>query len=122
MIRSPIRVNSRLSKLVIRLRGLPNFVGASYRSSNRCVIPISTQCVPCIRKEPPPLTSTGRWGRICCDEGLGIFAQCVDYLIAIVDGGRAGPIWGVRTGFAIPKKTVTPCPPQRVESASLAFL
>ena len=32
---------------------------------------------------------------------------------------RVGPICGARTGLAIPKKTVTPWPPQRVESASL---
>src|SRR5262245_233976 len=31
---------------------------------------------------------------------------------------RAGPIWGERTGFAIPKKITTPCPPHRVESVS----
>jgi hypothetical protein len=27
--------------------------------------------------------------------------------------GRAGPICGARTGLAMPKKTTTPCPPQR---------
>jgi hypothetical protein len=32
--------------------------------------------------------------------------------------GLAGPIWGARTGLAMPKKITTPCPPQRVESAS----
>ena len=31
---------------------------------------------------------------------------------------RAGPICGARTGFAIPKKMVTPWPPQRVEMTS----
>ena len=30
----------------------------------------------------------------------------------------AGPICGERTGLAMPKKTTTPCPPHRVESAS----
>src|SRR5215467_2943061 len=33
----------------------------------------------------------------------------------------AGPICGARTGLAMPKKITTPWPPQRVESASLAF-
>src|ERR1051326_120272 len=33
-------------------------------------------------------------------------------------GCLAGPICGARTGFAIPKKTTTPWPPQRVDSAS----
>src|SRR5499433_541015 len=33
-------------------------------------------------------------------------------------GCLAGPICGARTGFAIPKNTTTPWPPQRVESAS----
>jgi hypothetical protein len=33
-------------------------------------------------------------------------------------GSLAGSICGVRTGLAIPKKITTPCPPQRVESAS----
>src|SRR5215831_7216965 len=32
---------------------------------------------------------------------------------------RAGPISGPRTGLAMPKKTVTPWPPQRVDKASL---
>ena len=35
---------------------------------------------------------------------------------------RAGPICGARTGFAMPKKTVTPWPPHRVDNASLALL
>src|SRR5215472_8917283 len=35
---------------------------------------------------------------------------------------RAGPICGARTGLAMPKKITTPWPPQRVDSASLAFL
>src|SRR5215469_14419209 len=30
-------------------------------------------------------------------------------------GCLAGPICGARTGLAMPKKTTTPCPPQRVE-------
>jgi hypothetical protein len=33
-------------------------------------------------------------------------------------GALAGPICGARTGFAVPKKITTPCPPHRVESAS----
>jgi len=90
---------------------------------NRCVIPISTRCVPCIRKEAPPPNVNGSVAdAYTATKDWGFSPIRVDYLIAIVDGGRAGPIWGVRTGFAIPKKTVTPCPPQRVESASLAFL
>src|SRR5215831_366084 len=35
--------------------------------------------------------------------------------------GFAGPICGDRTGLAMPKKITTPCPPQRVESASLGL-
>jgi len=36
---------------------------------------------------------------------LTVFSDVPDigsYLIAIVEGGRAGPIWGARTGFAMP--------------------
>jgi hypothetical protein len=36
-------------------------------------------------------------------------------------GCLAGPICGARTGLATPKKTTTPWPPQRVESASLGL-
>jgi len=45
--------------------------------------------------------------------------------VAMVGGdltqyARAGPICGARTGLAMPKKITTPCPPQRVDSASVA--
>jgi hypothetical protein len=38
-------------------------------------------------------------------------------------GARGGPINGVRTGFARPKKTTAPLPPKRVDNAggSLGF-
>jgi hypothetical protein len=38
----------------------------------------------------------------------------------IAQYGFATPICGARTGFAMPKKITTPCPPQRVDSASEA--
>jgi len=36
-------------------------------------------------------------------------------------GARGGPISGVRTGLAMPKKTTTPWPPPSFDSASSTF-
>jgi hypothetical protein len=52
---------------------------------------------------------------------LHLFPPVVTGTVILSAGGgvslflsRAGPICGARTGFAMPKKATTPCPPQRV--------
>src|SRR5262249_15188261 len=53
---------------------------------------------------------------------FGPIADMASNQMVIHCNARAGPICGERTGFAIPKKITTPCPPHRVESASSGTL
>ena len=70
---------------------------------------------------PPKADMCGAIAYVCYGRkaDIRLFDQ---QLVTVPYGCLAGPIWGARTGLAMPKKITTPWPPQRVDSASLAFL